>query len=132
MSQLDDLRDEYLHAVSQLFNESVRDHAFQVDEAFKAAAIAAQHTLGKIEMWFSYDTSKLNPKEQALIADELHKAETEFKVAVETFLGKAISIDNDEITSAAQRVAEIKRRFDKHRQASAVSGRDVQKRRSRK
>ena len=126
MSPLDDLRSEYLHAVSELFNESTRDRAFEVDEAFKGAAIAAQYTLGKIEMWLLLDASKLDPKAHAHIAGELRKAEAEFKDAVETFLGKTISRDDDQITSAAQRVAELKRRFDKPRQASAVPKRGVQ------
>jgi hypothetical protein len=115
VSQLDDLRDEYLYAVSELFTECTHDHAFEIDEAFKNAAIAAQYTLGKVEIRSSLDDSKLSPEQQALSADEFRKIEGEFKAAVETLLGKASSMDNDQIISAAQRVAEIKRRFDKNR-----------------
>jgi hypothetical protein len=115
MSQIDDLRDEYIAAVSNLFGAVSRNAAFQNDPALKAAAMAAQVASGGVEKFSLLELGTLAPADEKGIATELQSAEVELARAVETFLGKTISMADKEISAAARALADAKTRFDSHR-----------------
>jgi hypothetical protein len=111
MSQVDDVRGEYLDSISFLFDAAIHHPPFEQNQACKETAMEAQLALGAVEILTMLDQSNYSQEDKKGVAGKLREAEAALASAVEKFLAKAGSSDNRDIVQAAGRVASKQEAF---------------------